>query len=55
MTLAPPDSVKVALPDAPQDDIEAHTYAWYDPDAAAFDPLADTDDTDEDLVDLDWG
>ena len=46
MTLAQTDPVRAATQDALDDDREARVYAWYDPDAAAFDlrdPLADVD------------
>ena len=54
MPLAPTDPIRVAGPDNPKD-MEARGYGWYDPDAAAFDPLSEPDETDEDLNDLDWG
>ena len=52
MTTAQTDPVRAALHDTPGDDVEGHAYAWYDPDAAAFDlddPLAELEPlTDED-------
>jgi hypothetical protein len=54
MTTARTDPVRAAIPAVPEDDVEAHVYSWYDPDAAAFDlpdPLADLEPfTDEDAV-----
>jgi hypothetical protein len=57
MTLAPPDPSRAAISDDSEDKVRAHAYAWYDPDAAAFDidPLAELDPDDEDIADLDWG
>ena len=52
MTIAQADPVTAAIPDARDNDVQGHAYAWYDPDAAAFelsdeladlDPLADDD------------
>ena len=37
MTTAQADPVWAATPNASQDDVDAHAYTWYDPDAAAFD------------------
>ena len=37
MTTAQADPVRAATPTVSHDDVEAHAYAWYDPDAAAFD------------------
>jgi hypothetical protein len=57
MTLAPPDPSRVTTSDDSQDEVPAHAYAWYDPDAAAFgldDPLADLEPDDEDVADYDW-
>ena len=58
MTLAQTAPVRVANPDV-DDDREAHVYAWYDPDAAAYDlpdPLADLDPlSDEESPPFDWG
>jgi hypothetical protein len=56
MTLAPPDPSRAAIPDDSQDQVPAHAYAWYDPDAAAFDiddQWADLDPDDEELADFD--
>ena len=54
MTIAQADPVRAATPNVSQDDVEAHAYIWYDPDAAAFelgDRLEDLDPlTDEDVV-----
>ena len=60
MTTAQTDPVRVAIPDAPRDDVEGHTYAWYDPDAATFDLPDDVLEldmlTDEDVTaNVDWG
>ena len=45
MTITKPDLVGPPAPDV-EVDVASHTYAWYDPDAAAFelaDPLAELD------------
>jgi hypothetical protein len=60
MTLAQTDPVRAATPDVPEDDVEGHVYAWYDPDAAAYE-LPDPLDALESLSDEDaasafgWG
>ena len=46
MTLAQTDPVRAATPDVSEDDVEGHVYAWYDPDAAAYelpDPFDEID------------
>jgi len=52
MTTAQTDPVRAAQVETPRDEIQA--YAWYDPDAAAFDfddPLAELEPlTDEDAL-----
>jgi hypothetical protein len=54
MTLAQTDPVRSATTDVSEDDVEGHVYAWYDPDAAAYelpDPRGDLDSlSDEDGV-----
>jgi hypothetical protein len=60
MTLAETDTVRAADPDVADDDREAHVYAWYDPDAAAFDlpdPLVELDplSDEESVPPFDWG
>jgi hypothetical protein len=60
MPTAQTDPVGAAKPDVADDDREMRVYAWYDPDAAAYDlpdPLAGLDPlSDEDSVPpFDWG
>jgi len=54
MTTAQTDPVRAAQVETPRDEIQADGYAWYDPDAAAFDfddPLAELEPlTDEDAL-----
>ena len=53
MTLTHPDPVRAAIPNDPDQDVVAHGYTWYDPDAAAYeleDRLEDLDLSDEDVV-----
>lgn len=54
MTIAQTDPVRAAQVETPRDDTQARGYAWYDPDAAAFDfddPLAELEPiTDEDAL-----
>jgi hypothetical protein len=54
MITAQTDAVRAAQVETLRDDTQAHRYAWYDPDAAAFDlddPLAELEPlTDEDTL-----